>query len=89
MRGGAVIALAGGARLELQLPFHPVLVEEPGEHALAVGTPTLLEEQVALGDDADDGAVLADDRDARDAALDEQPGHLPERRRRADRDDIG
>jgi hypothetical protein len=48
----------------------------------------LLRDDVGLRDDTQDGAVLADDRDARDVTLGEQPGHVLDRPLRRDRDDV-
>src|SRR4029078_311796 len=76
--GGRGHRLAGRARPVLL--GVDVLGEEPAEQAVRLAEVTaLLGEQVPLGDDAEQLAVL-DHRDARDVAIDEQRSHRLERR---------
>jgi hypothetical protein len=47
-----------------------------------------LKKHVAFRDDAENGAVVVDDRHAGDSPLDEQPGDVLQRRRARDGDDV-
>ena len=80
--------IARGAGLELPL-VHVTVAEQPRDDpAVPRLGPALLEEDVRLRHHPQHHTALADHRQARDAVLDEDRGHLAERRLRPDRDRV-
>ena len=81
--------LADGARLDLRDDVGKRQLEPALEQALPLGLAALLEQDVSLGQDADDVVLGVDDRQARDLLRGQDLRGLLQRRVRPDGQELG